>query len=307
MRQERVDPFAAEGEWLRCALHAHTTRSDGELEPETLAAHYARAGYDVLAITDHWKRTEAESDGLVVIASAELNCILPHARDGHVLAFGIDSDPGELATEYADLERTGAWIDDHGGVAYLAHPYWTGAIPGSFELPDNVSGIEVYNGGCELEIGRGLASVHWDELLEAGQDCLAIAADDSHHPGFDSDLAWTWVRAAERSRGAVLDALRRGSFYASTGARVLGLELDGDAVEVRTSPCRSVTLLAGKSVGAAAHAGRLPYCHRARVLERADDGTITRARLELPVAARYARLELVARNGRRAWTNPVWT
>ena len=103
----------------------------------------------------------------------------------------------------------------------------------------------VYNAGCELEIGRGLSSVHWDELLDAGRHCLAIATDDSHHPGFDSDLAWAWVRAEERTRDAVLDALRRSAFYSSTGPRVLGVEVDEDAVEVRSSPCRSATLLAG--------------------------------------------------------------
>ena len=301
-----VGPFAAGGEWLRCALHAHTTRSDGELAPEALAAHYARAGYDVLAITDHWRRTDAQSDGLLVIASAELNCVLPGTRDGHVLAFGIDAEPAELGREYADLARTADWVEEHGGIAYLAHPYWSGLIPGDLELPANVRGIEVYNAGCELEIGRGLSSVHWDELLDAGQRCLAIATDDSHHPGFDSDLAWAWVRAEERTRDAVIDALRRGGFYSSTGPRVFGVEVDGDAVEVRSSPCRSATLLAGKTVGAAAHAGRLPYCHRARVLERADDGTITRARLEIPSGSAYARLELVDRDGRKAWTNPVW-
>jgi NAD(P)-dependent dehydrogenase (short-subunit alcohol dehydrogenase family) len=301
-----VDPFGADGEWLRCALHAHSTRSDGELAPEALAAHYARAGYDVLAITDHWRRTDAAADGLLVIASAELNCILPAGRDGHVLAFGIDAEPAELGSEYADLARTADWIEQHGGVAYLAHPYWTGAVPGALDLPANVYGLEVYNGGCELETGRGLASVHWDELLEAGRRCFAIATDDSHHPGFDSDLAWAWVRAGERSRDAVLDALRRGAFYSSTGPIVHGVELDGGAVELSCSPCRSVTLVAGRCVGAAAHAGRLPYCHGGRVLDRAEDGTITRARLELPPGARHVRVELVDCRWRKAWTNPLW-
>ena len=60
------ETFGGSGEWLRCALHAHTTRSDGELAPELLAAHYARAGYDVLAITDHWRLTDAESSELLV-------------------------------------------------------------------------------------------------------------------------------------------------------------------------------------------------------------------------------------------------
>ena len=56
-----------------------------------------------------------------------------------------------------------------------------------------MAGIEVFNAGCELEVGRGLSAVHWDELLEAGRLCPALATDDSHHPGFDSDFAWTWL------------------------------------------------------------------------------------------------------------------
>src|SRR5438552_18723934 len=105
-----ADLWQSDTPWLRCALHAHTTRSDGELAPQGLAAHYERAGYDVLAITDHWALTDAEPVGdLLVIPSVELNCILPEARDGHVLGFGISGEPAELAAlgaEYADLDST---------------------------------------------------------------------------------------------------------------------------------------------------------------------------------------------------------
>src|SRR4051812_39240186 len=45
------------GTWLRCQLHTHTTNSDGELSPDLLVRHFDWAGYDVLAITDHWVRT----------------------------------------------------------------------------------------------------------------------------------------------------------------------------------------------------------------------------------------------------------
>ena len=152
-------PWTTDGSWLRCALHAHTNRSDGELAPRHLARHYARAGYDVLAITDHWRITDDDSvDRLLVIPSVELNCILPGARDGHVLGYGVSADEAELhelAQEHADLQVTSDWIEAHGGIAFLAHPYWTGVTPG-LELPDNVVGMEVYNAGCELETGRGL-------------------------------------------------------------------------------------------------------------------------------------------------------
>jgi hypothetical protein len=67
-----------------------------------------------------------------------------------------------------------------------------------------------------------------------------------------------------------------------------------------------VLLVARRERGAAVHAGRLPYCYRGRVLDRADDGSITRARLELASDSEYVRVELVDHEGRRAWTNPHW-
>ena len=303
-----TSPFATEGVWLRSALHAHTTESDGELAPDLLARHYERAGYDVLAVTDHWKRTGAVSDGMLVIPSVELNCILPGARDGHVLGYGVACGPDELealAEEYGDLRRTADWIEAHDGVAYLAHPYWTGVTPGTLELPPNVAGIEVFNAGCELEVGRGLSAVHWDELCEAGRLCPALAADDSHHPGFDSDLAWTWIRAPEASREAVLAALAAGSFYSSAGPRLDDVRQDGDAIEVACSPCRSVTLVSGKSIGSAVNAGRLGYVYAGRILASDDAGLVTRARLEVPPAARHVRVEVTDAAGRKAWANPL--
>ena len=193
----------------------YTTNSDGELAPRALARHYGRAGYDVVALTDHWHRSEAPSSpDLVVLPGVELNCLLPEDRDGHVLGIGIERDPAELEGERRDLAATGDWIVDAGGVAYLAHPYWTGARAGGIELPPSVTGIQVFNAGCELEVGRGLSSVHWDELLQDGRICPALVTDDSHHPGLRL-RSRVDVDRAERDRESVLDALRTGCF---TGA-----------------------------------------------------------------------------------------
>ena len=301
-----TDPWRAPGAWLRCALHAHTTNSDGELAPRALVKHYERAGYDVLAVTDHWVRSAPPStDRVLVLPSAELNCLLPGDRDGHVLALGISDALDSLEGERLGLGETGAWITANGGVAYLAHPYWTGVTPGSFELPESVTGIEVYNAGCELEIGRGVSTVHWDELLEAGCSCFALAADDSHHPGFDSDLAWTWMRA-EQSVESVLGALRTGCFYGTTGPRITSVAVQDGAVEVQCDPCRSVTVAFGISSGAGVHAGRLGYRYGGEILAATPDGLITAARLDVPGTARYARVEVTDNRGGRAWTNPVW-
>jgi hypothetical protein len=300
-----VDPFVPDGTWLRCALHAHTTRSDGELEPEELIQGYEAAGFDVLAITDHWIRTEAAStDGLLVIPSSELSCRLPDWPDTHLLAFGIDQDPMEFVRTRPDLAGAAAWVAEHGGVSYLAHPYWTGLVPGEFGI-DGIAGIEVYNAGCELETGRGLSAVHWDDLLERGIRCFAIAADDTHHGDLDSRFAWVWARVRERTTEAVLEALANGSFYSSTGPQIHELGLEDGAVEVRCSPCQRVTLCSRRQRGSSVSAGATGYKHRGEILAESD-GEITAARLTIPPHVPYTRIEAVDAHGRRAWTNPVW-
>src|SRR3954469_2086585 len=123
-----VNPFRDEGVWLRCALHAHTTNSDGELAPEFLVRHYEWAGYDVLAITDHWVRTaERSTKKLLVIPSTELNAQAGGAEhDAHVLALGGAADPVIPENAFAPLEEVVAWILANGGVPYIAHTYWSG-------------------------------------------------------------------------------------------------------------------------------------------------------------------------------------
>jgi len=302
-----MDPFAGPGTWLRCGLHAHTTRSDGELEPDALVRGYEAAGFDVLAITDHWIRTEAEStDRLLVIPSSELSCRLLDEADGHLLAFGIDEDPLEFVRTRPDLAAAAAWVAEHAGVSYLAHPYWTGVAPGRLSLGDGVAGIEVYNAGCELETGRGLSTVHWDDLLERGARCFAIAADDSHHGELDSQYAWVWARVPERSTAAVLEALATGSFYSSTGPKVHDVQVEDGAVEVRCSPCRRVTLCSRRQRGSSVNAGPSGYRYRGEILAESAGGEITAARLSVPPHVPFTRLEVVDEYGRRAWTNPLW-
>jgi len=302
-----VNPFAGEGSWLRCALHAHTTNSDGQMPPEQLVTHYDWAGFDVLAITDHWVRTDLPStDGLLVIPSTELNVSIDGAAaDAHVLALGVTADPVAPAREFDGLDDTVAWILAHGGVPYIAHTYWSGLRAEDFERCEGLLGLEVYNAGCELEVGRGYAELHWDDVLDRRRPFFGIAVDDSHFPGFDSSFAWVWARCRERSAEAVLDALRTGAFYSSAGPEIRSLEVGDAAVEVRCSPARSVTVVGERRFGSRVNAGRLGYPLRGEILESSDDGLIVAARLARP-AGPYGRLEVEDARGRKAWTNPLW-
>jgi hypothetical protein len=303
-----VTAFQGDGVWLRCALHAHTTNSDGELAPDLLVRHYEWSGYDVLAITDHWVRTEERSTRkLLVIPSTELNAICGAADDdAHVLALGVEADP-EPPDSFAPLQEVVDWIRANGGLPYLAHTYWSGLRTDEWERCEGLLGIEVWNAGCELEIGRGDASTHWDEALERGAQLQGLATDDSHHPGYDSGFAWTMVRAAERSQEAVLAALRDGRFYGSTGPTIESVEIDGNAVVVRSSPAQSVTLVSSRHRGARANAGRLGYPNGSTILERDSAGLIIACRLEKPPLAPFGRVVVSDTRACRAWTNPLWT
>jgi hypothetical protein len=304
-----VIPFEGEGIWLRCALHAHTTNSDGELAPDLLVRHFEWSEYDVLALTDHWVRTvERSTRRLLVIPSTELNARAGETGDdAHVLALGVEADPEPPDGEFEPLDAVVAWIAEHGGLPYLAHTYWSGLRTEQWVGCEGLLGLEVWNTGCELEIGRGDSSVHWDEALELGRPLQGLATDDSHHPGYDSGFAWTMVRAPERSQEAVLDALRRGAFYGSTGPAIESIEVDGDAIEVRCSPAQSVTLVSSRHRGARANAGRLGYPNGSRVLARDAEGLITAVRLEKPPLAPFGRVVVSDTRACRAWTNPLWT
>ena len=316
-----VNPFEADGVWLRCALHAHTTESDGDLPPLELAAAYDEAGYDVLAITDHWRLTRIPSTrGLLALPASELSCDAD--GDGSVadvLVYGLDEipdDPGgdrrnwivnevehwEQRT-FADAAAAACFAHDQGGAAFLAHPYWTGLDPIGVAGLEQLDGIEVYNAGCEQEAGRGDSSAFWDALLERGLALSALAADDAHVAATDIGHASTFVRAAERSPEAVVDALRAGRTYATAGPRLLDVRVDGTRIEVACSPCRLVVAQMERELGCAlvARGGEQAF---GRVLERDADGLILRAELR-PPDGRYRRIRAVDAAGRSAWTNPL--
>ena len=92
-----------------------------------LVRHYEWAGYDVLAITDHWVRTvEPSTKKLLVIPSTELNAVAATEHDAHVLALGVEADPVARRASSRRSQEVVAWIAENGGVPYLAHTYWSG-------------------------------------------------------------------------------------------------------------------------------------------------------------------------------------
>ena len=80
----------------RVNLHTHTTLSDGARSPAEVARLYHDAGYDALALTDHWTYGEAgEFEGMTILSGAEYNVKVCSTRQGlfHIVGVGMTQDP----------------------------------------------------------------------------------------------------------------------------------------------------------------------------------------------------------------------
>jgi len=316
------NPFDVDGVWLKSAFHTHTARSDGELDPAAHVRHHEWMGFDVVAITDHWTLThEPSTDHILVITGAELAAD-PYGEalaDSEILAIGISDipeDPGGDRAKWGpidaytyktfpDLSAAARCIADQGGVSFIAHPYWSGMPLETLMAVEGAHGIELFNSSAQRENARGDSSYVWDLCLDRGKRFWAFGTDDCHYPGFDIGDAWTMVRAAERSEGAVLEALRQGHTYASAGPQIRDITVDGSELEVRCSPARAVVMASRYETGWAVMAGGRNRMEEARVLERDDRGLVVRARFSPSIELPHRRVVIEDEAGRKAWSNPI--
>src|SRR6201989_782474 len=92
---------------MRADLHVHSTASDGTDPPAEVMRRAARAGLDVVALTDHdtvGGAAEActAAGPVTLLPGMELSCRLD-GRSLHMLAYLFDPDRPELAAELAPL------------------------------------------------------------------------------------------------------------------------------------------------------------------------------------------------------------
>ena len=103
----------------------------------------------------------------------------------------------------------------------------------------------------------------------------------------------------------MLDSLRAGRTYASNGPVLHDVRRDGDGIEVRCSPCRSVRLHTRYQEGWAVRADHRGRQEGARIVERDDAGLVVHAtfRPDVPDLP-FVRVVATDAEGRGAWPNP---
>lgn len=290
------NPFAEPGEWFKGNLHLHTTNSDGDYSPQATVDLYAQEGYDFLAITDHNRLTDPEDvdgHGMVLLPGVEFDGGRGElGQTYHMVALGVQHEVQRLdaATSQEALDQTRS----HSEIVFLAHPYWSSLTAEDLMAVEGYDGIEVFNTTCERGIGRGHSEPQWDNLLTKGRLTMAMAVDDAHFHYWDTLGGWVWVKTPRLEYRGLMDSIKRGFFYASSGPEINNVVFADDTVHVECSPVASVALVV-------ASPGKGWTTDRLR--DGGDRPLITEANLP-SVHDLIFRIEVTDERGNRAWTNP---
>jgi hypothetical protein len=110
---------------MRADLHVHSTASDGTDPPAEVMRRAARAGLDVVALTDHdtvagHAEARAAAGPVALLPGMELSCRLD-GRSLHMLAYLFDADQPEVAAELTRIRddrvlRARAMVDKLAGL-----------------------------------------------------------------------------------------------------------------------------------------------------------------------------------------------
>ncbi|MBQ8510656.1 MAG: CehA/McbA family metallohydrolase [Clostridia bacterium] len=216
--------------WYKGNLHTHTTRSDGRRTPEETCALYAAAGYDFLALTDHWKLGEGcerDENGLLILSGAEYNFNGEDVLAGvfHIVGVGMESDPmagdSPLTRESSAQQAIDA-INACGGAAILAHPAWSLNTWDQIMPLERFAATEIFNSVSDLpRNARPYSGVVVDQLAARGRILPLIADDDTHFHIGEQTRSYIWVDLVDAplTRENLMAAIRAGRYYGTQGPR----------------------------------------------------------------------------------------
>ncbi|MBO3801464.1 MAG: CehA/McbA family metallohydrolase [Thermoproteota archaeon] len=332
----KKDLFSSSGIWVKGNLHTHTKNSDGLLSPEEVISYYSSHGYDFLAITDHEKVTAIKSEKIVLLPGSEISVGKGLLGDSyHILAINVEDN--ELLQKYKNesVQTLLNFVNKEKSFAIVAHPYWSKLTHSDLLNIEGYIGVEVYNGGCDVEVAKGFSTVHWDNLLSQRINVYGFATDDAHHySDLDSARGWINVKVKEKSIEEILSSIKKGNFYSSSGPVIEYLSYDVNKIEVRSSPVERVDFISeggsGLSVsleiynkikrtkGKILALDKVEINHEngnetayvelgnSKITIRTERGDITSVNLEGVNFKNYFRVEVTDHSNKKAWSNPIF-
>lgn len=298
--------------WYKGNTHTHTINSDGDSTPDEVVRWYREHGYHFLVLSDHNYLTPV--DGLNQVFGAAGKFIVIKGEEVsdefqkkpiHLNGLNVKElvPPQHGDSVAATVQNNVNAIRRADGVPHINHPNFHWAIGANdIKAVKNVRLFEVYNGHPTVNNlgGGGFPGLEamWDDILSAGMILYGIAVDDAHVFKNPADKTkptpghgWVMVRAASLDAAAILQALERGDFYASTGVTLRSYQADSKGITIDIAA-------AAQSKYTVQFIGRW-----GKVLKEV---TTNSASYTFNGDEFYVRARVLESNGKMAWTQPVF-
>ncbi len=314
--------------FYKANLHSHSTQSDGKWSIEKIKEEYKKQGYSIVAFTDHEhliNNSELNDKDFLALVGTELaikefpsvsTMAKFDMKVAHLNAYAIDqkeeispcyqreydrhTTPEILAITKYDgeykREYSAKGINDiikicheKGFLVSYNHPSWSLEDASDYLNYNGVDFVEIYNGSCSQDAHCDDEHVFAD-MLRHGKRVFCSCADDNHNKGGynDSFKGWVNINADSLNYGTIINALKSGDFYASTGPEIYSLTFEDNKVKIETSPV--------KEIGLATKGRRAPTIH-------ANDGEfVTSAEFDIREDDGFFRLRIEDDKGKRAYT-----
>jgi hypothetical protein len=274
------NPYQTPGNWYVGNLQVASVRGIGRDLPSLVGRWYADHGYAFLGISDlntyTWTSefSTAQLTGVPVVdASYPFGDLLAIGDDHWAPASTVQQAIDRIAADNALPVLTASSAQALGGPAVLGL--------------HRLFGLEIDDARLTAQGQSDLAGL-WDQLLSTGNRVYAFAGDDvTSLQDLSIGHAWIDVEAPVPGHDALLSSLRLGAFVASTGPAFTSIAVQGRTITAAASPGTSLRFI-GRS---------------GRVLEAAGVST---ASYTVTGSETYVRIEALATDGTRAWSQPLF-
>jgi Predicted metal-dependent phosphoesterases (PHP family) len=289
-----ISPYNEKGNWYRGNLHCHTENSSCGTYPISRVMELYTQGklkYDFLAITDHFLVTDLkeviDDEKIILFQGEEFK-----GKACQTLGINIDGfyDDADDIDNFKELFEN---INHQGGFNIICHPHLNREDYWPLEKLLNLEGylgIEIYNNNVRMDnSGRALATDIWDQLLSNGKKVYGFANDDMHVLSRCGG-AFNMVLCENRTRNDIISAIRKGSFYSSTGVFINSITTHENSITVETTHTHIPVTF--KFIG-----------QNGKILAEVFG---SKATYKCEGDEQYVRVELHREDAARAWTQPFY-
>lgn len=275
--------------WFRGNTHTHAKFSDtrDKNDVRKIARWYGAARYDFLCLSEHNDHLlqkkifchdeAANSPTFIMLCGNELS------ESRHLTALGINRFIGGDTSLQDGVSKTLS----AGGVPILNHPQSPRVTASAFLATSGLNHLEVVNGG---RLDQTPASeLLWDSVLSApdGRLVYAVAADDNHYKKANVGRGWIMVKAPALTPTGILENIRTGNFYATTGVILNDYLVTAGTISVDSQNGETINFI-----------GR-----NGSILNTVIG---SKATYQIRGDEYYVRTKITSADGKMAWTQPLF-